>query len=83
MKEENEMRASEIASQASNDAELYRRQIQPIIKNLGRKKYKGIFNRDLAIKLFRYAVDNKVKEVKGNQSRKNMSRNENDIIKFF
>ena len=69
MKEEREMTASELASQASNDADLYRRQIQPIIKNLGRKKYKGIFNRDLAIKLFRYAVDNKVKEVKGNQSR--------------
>ena len=69
MKEEREMTASELASQASNDADLYKRQIQPIIKNLGRKKYKGIFNRDLAIKLFRYAVDNKVKEVKGNQSR--------------
>ena len=69
VKEEREMTASELASQASNDADLYRRQIQPIIKNLGRKKYKGIFNRDLAIKLFRYAVDNKVKEVKGNQSR--------------
>ena len=38
VKEDNEMRASEIASQASNDSELYRRQIQPIIKNLGRKK---------------------------------------------
>ena len=50
------MTASELASQASNDADLYKRQIQPIIKNLGRKKYKGIFNRDLAIKLFRYAV---------------------------
>ena len=70
MKEEREMTASELASQASNDADLYRRQIQPIIKNLGRKKYKGIFNRDLAIKLFRYAVDNKVKEI---AQQKNMS----------
>ena len=33
MKEEREMTASELASQASNDADLYRRQIQPIIKN--------------------------------------------------
>ena len=62
VKEDNEMRASEIASQASNDSELYRRQIQPIIKNLGRKKFKGVYNKDLAVKLFRYAVDNKVKE---------------------
>ena len=63
VKEDNEMRASEIASQASNDSELYRRQIQPIIKNLGRKKFKGVYNKDLAVKLFRYAVDNKVKEI--------------------
>ena len=63
IKEEQEMRASEIASQASNDSELYRRQIQPIIKNLGRKKFKGVYNKDLAVKLFRYAVDNKVKEI--------------------
>ena len=70
VKEDNEMRASEIASQASNDSELYRRQIQPIIKNLGRKKFKGVFNKDLAVKLFRYAVDNKVKEI---TQTKNMS----------
>ena len=63
VKEDNEMRASEIASQASNDSELYRRQIQPIIKNLGRKKFKGVYNKDLAVKLFRYAVDNKVIEI--------------------
>ena len=63
VKEDNEMSASEIASQASNDSELYRRQIQPIIKNLGRKKFKGVYNKDLAVKLFRYAVDNKVKEI--------------------
>ena len=69
VKEDNEMRASEIASQASNDSELYRRQIQPIIKNLGRKKFKGVYNKDLAVKLFRYAVDNKVKEI---AQRKNM-----------
>tara|TARA_S200000501_G_C20848314_1_gene754605 strand:+ start:1984 stop:2532 length:549 start_codon:yes stop_codon:yes gene_type:complete len=68
-KQINEMSASELASQASNDADLYRKQIEPIIKNLGRKKHKGVFNRDLAVKLFRYAIDNKVKEVKGSESR--------------
>jgi len=70
VKEDNEMRASEIASQASNDSELYRKQIQPIIKNLGRKKFKGVYNKDLAVKLFRYAIDNKVKEI---AQRKQMS----------
>ena len=70
MKEEREMTASELASQASNDADLYKRQIQPIIKNLGRKKFKSVYNKDLAVKLFRYAVDNKVKEI---AQTKNMS----------
>ena len=70
VKEEREMTASDLASQASNDADLYKRQIQPIIKNLGRKKFKGVYNKDLAVKLFRYAVDNKVKEI---AQQKNMS----------
>ena len=55
--------ASEIASQASNDSQLYARQLEPIVKNLARKKVKGNYNKDLAVKLFRYAVDNKVKEI--------------------
>ncbi len=55
--------ASEIATQASNDSQLYARQLEPIVKNLARKKVKGIYNKDLAVKLFRYAVDNKVKEI--------------------
>ena len=33
------------------------------------KKNKGVFDKNLAVKLFRYAVDNKVKELKGPQSR--------------
>jgi len=55
--------ASEIATQASNDGQLYSRQIEPIVKNLARKKVKGSYNKDLAVKLYRYAVDNKVKEI--------------------
>lgn len=55
--------AGEIATQASNDSELYRRQLEPIVKNLARKKLKNIYNKDLAVKLFRYAVDNKVKDI--------------------
>ena len=65
----NEMTSKEISLQVSNDGDLYSKQIQPIIKNLARKKNKGIFNKNLAVKLFRYAVDNKVKEVEGPRSR--------------
>ena len=42
---------------------MYRRQLEPIVKNLARKKLKNIYNKDLAVKLFRYAVDNKVKDI--------------------
>ena len=55
--------AGDIATQASNDSQLYARQLEPIVKNLARKKVKGNYNKDLAVKLFRYAVDNKVKEI--------------------
>ena len=54
---------NDIATQASNDSQLYARQLEPIVKNLARKKVKGNYNKDLAVKLFRYAVDNKVKEI--------------------
>ena len=68
-KDINEMSSNELSLQISNDGELYQKQIQPIIKNLARKKNKGVFDKNLAVKLFRYAVDNKVKELKGPQSR--------------
>ena len=59
----------ELVLQTSNDETLYRKQIQPIILNLARKKAKGVFDKNLAVKLFRYAVDNKVKELAGPSSR--------------
>ena len=59
----------ELVLQTSNDETLYRKQIQPIILNLARKKAKGTFDKNLAVKLFRYAVDNKVKELAGPSSR--------------
>tara|TARA_Y100001951_G_C11257349_1_gene250245 strand:- start:224 stop:805 length:582 start_codon:yes stop_codon:yes gene_type:complete len=59
----------ELVLQTSNDETLYRKQIQPIILNLARKKAKGSFDKNLAVKLFRYAVDNKVKELAGPSSR--------------
>ena len=68
-KDINEMSSKELTLQIANDGELYQKQIEPIIKNLARKKSRGIFDKNLAVKLFRYAVDNKVKELKGPQSR--------------
>ena len=59
----------ELVLQTSNDEKLYRMQIQPIILNLARKKAKGVYDKNLAVKLFRYAVDNKVKELAGPSSR--------------
>jgi len=59
----------ELVLQTSNDGDLYAKQIQPIILNLARKKAKGTFDKNLAVKLFRYAVDNKVKELAGPSSR--------------
>ncbi len=59
----------ELVLQTSNDADLYAKQIQPIILNLARKKKRGVFDKNLAVKLFRYAVDNKVKELAGPSSR--------------
>ena len=41
-----------------NDEELYRQQFMPKISNLKRKMKKGIYNDDLAIKLWMYLVDN-------------------------
>ena len=61
--------ARELVLQTTNDETLYRKQIQPIILNLARKKVKGVFDKNLAVKLFRYAVDNKVKEIAGSSSR--------------
>ena len=59
----------ELVLQTSNDADLYSKQIKPIVLNLARKKKKGVFDKTLAVKLFRYAVDNKVKELAGPSSR--------------
>lgn len=45
-----------------SDGDLYRRQYQPILANLTRKKYKGIYDRQKAVKLFMYLMDNGAKE---------------------
>jgi hypothetical protein len=45
-----------------NDSNLYRQQTVPIIKNLMKKKAKGIYDSDLAAKLFMYLVENGAKK---------------------
>ncbi len=54
--------AKELAIFVDQDAELYRQQLTPIHDNLSRKKKKGIYNPELATKLFRYLVDNGAKK---------------------
>lgn len=39
-----------------NDGDLYRQNIQPVIKNLAKKMAKGTYNHDLAVKLWNYTA---------------------------
>lgn len=54
--------AHELYLFAISDGDLYRQQGEPIIKNLARKHAKGIFKRDLAVKLYTYLADNAAKK---------------------
>jgi len=49
--------ARELVLHADNDEQLYRSSHQPIIKNLARKKAKGIYDHEKAIKLWGYHAD--------------------------
>ncbi len=53
--------AREVVLIARNDASWYKRQYIPIIKNLMRKRAKGIYDHELAKKLWRHYIDNIVK----------------------
>lgn len=46
----------------TNDADLYRQQTQPIILNLRKKIKRGIYNPELAVKLWRYLADSGAKK---------------------
>ena len=61
--------ADELELLATNDAELYRRQYVPIIKNLMRKRAKGVYDHNLAIKLWRYMIDRVAKQEAGPMAR--------------
>jgi hypothetical protein len=49
--------ARELVLFIENDSQLYRSQYQPIVLNLARKKIKGIYKRELAVKLVVYLVE--------------------------
>jgi hypothetical protein len=49
--------ARELELYVENDGDLYRQQYVPIIKNLMKRRAKGTYNRDLAVKLFMYLID--------------------------
>jgi hypothetical protein len=54
--------AMELVLLADNDYELYKQQVEPIIKNLERKMSKGIFDSAKASKLVKYLMDNVAKK---------------------
>jgi len=47
-----------------SDGNLYRQQYRPIVLNLARKKVRGIYEREKAVKLVIYLVDNGIKRHK-------------------
>jgi hypothetical protein len=57
-----EKAAHELFLSATNDGDLYRRQIQPIIKNLAGKLKKGTFNKTRAVDAFVYAAESAAKD---------------------
>ena len=61
--------ADELELIATNDGDLYRRQYMPIIKNLMRKRAKGVYDHNLAIKLWRYMIDRVAKQEAGPMAR--------------
>lgn len=54
--------ARELYLYTISDGDLYRQQGEPIIKNLARKKLKGVFQRALAVKLYTYLADSAAKK---------------------
>jgi len=65
LKEEDENHkddADELELYITNDGDLYRQQYEPILKNLTAKKARGVYNSELAVKLFMYLVVNGAKK---------------------
>ena len=53
-----EHEARELLLFCENDGDLYRQQVQPIEKNLTRKRAKGVYDHQKSIKLWTYLADN-------------------------
>src|SRR5579872_6559459 len=53
----NTVAAHELALYAESNSDLYRQRIEPVIKNLSRKRSKNIYDRALALKLWKYVAD--------------------------
>ena len=45
-----------------NDGDLYRQRVQPIVKNLAKKIVKGVYDKTLAVKLWKYLADDGAKK---------------------
>jgi hypothetical protein len=61
-KDLDEVAAKELYLYIVNDAQLYRQQYEPIIRNLAAKKARGVYNHTLAVKLFGYLVESGAKK---------------------
>lgn len=58
----NESMAEELALFTENDGDIYRRQTEPILKNLATKKASGKYDHDKAAQLFMYLTETGAKE---------------------
>jgi len=55
--EPDEISVRELELFVENDDATYRQRMVPVIKNLARKKYRGIYNHNKAVKAMMYAVN--------------------------
>ena len=60
VKEHNKLELENIINKIDVNNDVRENEIEPIIKNLRRKKQEGTFNEEVAIKTFRYVVDNQL-----------------------
>ncbi len=58
MAEADKIAAHELVLWVDNDADLYRQQYEPIIRNLMTKRARGMYDHDKAVKLFGYLTEN-------------------------
>ena len=60
VKEHNKLELENIINKIDVNNDVRENEIEPIIKNLRRKKQEGTFNEEVAIKTVRYVVDNQL-----------------------